>query len=177
LGSTASGTTSTHPADGYKFGSVFTLAKAGTTIDFKFCAAGGTAAQRFTPLIYNVGADRTPTTLVTKGASVTVAARKPAAWITSTLPRVPLAPGSYMLALLAGPADAGAKIYYRTVTDRQAGQFNENVYPYVFPTPPFDWGETKYENHLDAFNIDYSTSESRGAARVTPAAVRHNGGC
>jgi hypothetical protein len=151
LGNALVGSSTVRPSAGYKFGSVFTLAQAGTLVDFRFYMAGGSAAQKFTPLLYNV-VNGLPTTLVTKGAEVTVAAGGPPGWLTSTLPALSLAPGSYMLALLSGPAAFGATMYYTTASDAKAGHYNINAYP----TPSATWGTTQYENHLNSFYIDYT---------------------
>jgi hypothetical protein len=154
LGNTVAGAVTVRPGANYKFGSVFALSQPASTVDFKFYVAGGTAAQKFTPAIYNVDSSGTPTTLVTNGAEVTVAAGQAAGWVTSTLPTVALVPGSYMLALLSGPTDSGAILYYATVTDTKAGQYNFNAYP----TPSPNWGATTFENHLNSFYIDYTSS-------------------
>ena len=166
FGNTAPGSSSMRPSAGYNYGSVFRLSETAKTIDFKFYAGGGSAAQRFTPLIYNVDSSGAPTTLVTSGAEVTVAAGQAAGWVISTLPVVPLAPGSYMLALLAGPTDSSATVNYTTVGDPAAGQHNAIVYPYTYPTPPADWGVTQNDSHLSSFYVDYTTSGSTGSAPV-----------
>ena len=74
--------------------------------------------------------------------------------MTSTLPAVALVPGSYMLALLSGTTDSGAILYYAAVSDTKAGQYNANAYPTASPS----WGTTQYENHLNSFYIDYTTT-------------------
>ena len=158
LGNTVAGSVTVRPSSNYKFGSVFALSQSATTVDFKFYVAGGTVAQKFTPVIYNVDGSGTPTTLVTSGAEVTVAAGQAAGWATSTLPAVALVPGSYMLALLSGPTDSGAILYYAAVSDTKAGQYNANAYP----TPSPSWGTTQFENHLNSFYIDYTTTGTTG---------------
>ena len=150
------------PSSNYKFGSVFVLSQPVTTVDFKFYVAGGTVAQKFKPVIYTVDGSGAPTTLVASGAEVTVAAGQAAGWVTSTLPAVALVPGSYMLALLSGPTDSGAILYYAAVSDTKAGQYNANAYPTASPS----WGTTQYENHLNSFYIDYTTTTTTGPPPV-----------
>ena len=154
LGNTVAGSVTVRPSSNYKFGSVFALSQPVTTVDFKFYVAGGTGAQKFKPVIYNVDGSGTATTLAASGAEVTVAAGQSAGWVTSTLPAVALVPGSYLLALLSGPTDSGAILYYAAVSDTKAGQYNANAYP----TASASWGTTQFENHLNSFYIDYTTT-------------------
>ena len=162
LGNTVAGSVTVRPSSNYKFGSVFVLSQPVTTVDFKFYVAGGTVAQKFKPVIYTVDGSGAPTTLVASGAEVTVAAGQAAGWVTSTLPAVALVPGSYMLALLSGPTDSGAILYYAAVSDTKAGQYNANAYPTASPS----WGTTQYENHLNSFYIDYTTTTTTGPPPV-----------
>ena len=101
FGATASGSLSGAPGSGYKFGSAYQLAAATTATSFEFYARGGTAAQTFTPAIYASNGTG-PTTLIVKGATVTVAANQAAGWVSSTLPSTALAAGTYYLVLDLG---------------------------------------------------------------------------
>ena len=133
FGATASGSLSGAPGSGYKFGSAYQLAAATTATSFEFYARGGTAAQTFTPAIYASNGTG-PTTLIVKGATVTVAANQAAGWVSSTLPSTALAAGTYYLVLISGTADNQASIYYNAgaATD---GVYNTNT-PGT-PTPTF----------------------------------------
>ena len=113
VGTTIPGATSGSPADGYKFGTIFTLGQSGTAVDFGFYATGGSAAEHLVPVVYNADSAGNPTTLALTGADVVVAAGQAAGWVRSTLPTTTLAPGKYLLGLLSGPTGSGAAISLR----------------------------------------------------------------
>ena len=139
FGATAAGSLSGAPGSGYKFGSAYQLATAATATSFEFYARGGTAAQTFTPAIYASNGTG-PTTLIVKGATVTVAANQAAGWVSSALPSTALAAGTYYLVLISGTADNQASIYYNAgaATD---GVYNTNT-PGT-PTPTFGTPSTE----------------------------------
>lgn len=152
------------PGAGFKFGSRYTLPQSATLVDFKFYAAGGPAGQRFIPLIYGTDADGNPASLITQGTEVSVEPNQPPGWVSSPLPSVNLAPGQYVLALLAGATAGNASIYFDPVPN--SGWFNRNPYP----TPSSSWGELKLEAQQLSFYVDYF-SDSTNLAQFGKTAV------
>ena len=137
------------PASDYKFGAIHALSEQGTLLTFRFYARGGPATQKFIPVVYSVGPNDKPTSLLVKGEEVTVAANSVASWRTSNLPATSVPAGRYMLALLAGPSTAGAILYYNSVVN--GGIYNSNTYP----TPSSNWGSTTSQNSQHSFYVDY----------------------
>jgi hypothetical protein len=111
FGAPVAGASSALPGAGYKFGSAYALAAAGTVTQFQFFASGGAAAQSFTPAIYS-SSGGSPGSLLAVGATVTVAAGQAAGWVSSALPATSLAAGSYFLVLVSGAAGNSAAVYF-----------------------------------------------------------------
>ena len=152
FGTDVPGTATSLPGDGYKFASIYRLQQEGKLVDFRFYARGGPRNQSFVPAIYTTSAGR-PSTLVTKGAVVTVTAGSAAAWRTVALPAgVTLQPRDYALALLPGPSGEGAHIYYATVTD--AAWWNHNGWP----NPTTSWGTINSSAQRWSFHVNYDTT-------------------
>src|SRR5688500_10369768 len=63
FGKTAVGSASEAAGAGYKFGSVFRLAQAGTATSFSWYTRGGSAAQRLKPVVYKIDALGLPSAL------------------------------------------------------------------------------------------------------------------
>ena len=78
-------------------------------------------AQSFTPAIY-ASSGSGPGSLVAVAQPVTVAAGQAAGWVSSALPAVPLAAGTYYLVLKSGPTSSGAFVSY------DAGGATDGVY-------------------------------------------------
>ncbi len=133
IGALTGGASSATPGAGYKFGTAYTLASAGTLTQFQFFAAGGASAQSFTPAIYGSSGSG-PGSLLAVGATMSVAAGQAAGWVTSALPSTSLAAGTYYLVLVSGPASNAASIFYTPGTPSD-GVFNPN--PAGAPTSTF----------------------------------------
>lgn len=156
-----SGLVADNAATGYKMASVATLTKGASVSTFRFYAKGGTAAQKFVPVIYKTSSGL-PTTLVVKGAEVTVPAKKAAGWISAPLPATTLTAGSYALGLLSGPTGTRATLYFRSVTN---GAFwNENAWS----TPSATWGAINSDNVQWAFAVDYVPTGTTTSTTVAP---------
>jgi hypothetical protein len=103
------------------------------------------------PVVYNANAAGAPTTRVTMGPSVTIAAGRPAGWVTAPLPAgVTLAPGRYLLGLLSGQQNKGALNYY---DNGPAGSswWNKNGSP---STPTTTWGTLNSDNAQWSFYVE-----------------------
>jgi len=148
FGNTVAGGTWVSPGEGYKFGSVFTLAEAGTLADFKWYTRGGSVSQKFTPVIYATDGNGNPAALVATGSEVTVAAGQAAGWVTSTLPATALAAGSYLLGLASGPTSGGAA---NAMSTSGTGYYNANPYG----SASSSWGAINTETATWSFYVDY----------------------
>jgi hypothetical protein len=148
FGNTSVGAVWISPGAGYKFGSVFVLSESGTLVDFRWYTRGGSASQRFTPVIYSTDGSGNPAGLVATGSEVTVAAGQAAGWVTSTLPATTLPAGSYLLGLTSGPNGLGAS---NATTSSGTGFYNAN--PYGSPTA--SWGQINTETSTWSFYVDY----------------------
>lgn len=152
FGNTAIGALSLSPAEGFKFGSVYSLSEAGTATGFTWYMRGGAIDQKFTPVLYTADASDNPTSLAAMGAEVTIAAGQAPGWVTSALSSVPLTPGKYLLGLLSGPGGNGAFNYADSVPN--AGAWNANAYP----GPSSLWGAVNHENAHWSFYVTYTPS-------------------
>ena len=154
LGVDVPGTIGDQPGNGYKFAGIHRLQDQARLVDFRFYARGGIAAQSFVPAIYATSAG-SPSTLITKGPTVTVAVNSPAAWRTSVLPAgVTLQPGDYSLALLPGPIGQGAFVYYDAVPGTPSW-WNFNGWP----NPTTSWGVLNSSpGTLWSFHVTYDTT-------------------
>ncbi len=95
-----------------------------------------------------------PTSLVTRGQAVTVAAGRPAGWITAPLPSgVTLAPGRYLLGLLSGPQGGSAFVYYDD-GPADAAWWNANG----SGTPTQTWGALNSSGQRWSFYVELQTS-------------------
>src|SRR5262249_47460414 len=139
------------PFAGYRFGSVFTLSETGTLVDFKWYGSGGSADQRFTPVVYATDASGNPTTLLASRSEVMITAGQAAGWVTSTLPSTTLQPGKYLLALTSGPTSAGASI---ANVASGTGYWN----PTSYGSPPANWGAINTETATWSYYVDYTTT-------------------
>ena len=155
FGVTVPGTAGDQSGQGYKFAGVFRLQDQAQLVDFRFYARGGLSAQSFAPAIYRTTTAGAPSTLVTQGPTVTVAANSAAAWRTSVLPAgVTLAPGDYALALVPGPIGQGAFIYYDAAPGL-ASYWNFNGWP----TPAANWGVLNNSpGSRWSFQVNYDTT-------------------
>ncbi|MGE0879445.1 MAG: hypothetical protein AB7O61_12430, partial [Acidimicrobiia bacterium] len=152
FGQTTIGASTARPGAGYKFGSLFTVASAGTTTSISFYARGGTSSQQFVPVVYRVDASNNPTTLVTSGATTTIAANQAAGWVTVPLPSVALTAGTYLLGWVSGNSDVAAFLYYDAVT-------NAGVWAgATFPTAPATWDVVNRENIRWSIYLTYTAS-------------------
>jgi lysophospholipase L1-like esterase len=149
LGTTVPGASSGSPGNGFKFGTIFELPTEASTLDFAFHAEGRAASQRLRPVIYNVDAGGSPTTLVAVGAEAVVAAGQQPGWVRATLPATTLRPGRYLLGLLSGPTASGTAISLDNVTG--GGRFNANAYP----TPSQTWGTSSTSTQALSVFVDY----------------------
>jgi len=125
---------------GYKFGSRAILGAAGTTVSIRFYARGGPARQPFVPFVYATDAAGRPTARLAAGPATAVPAGRAPGWISAPLPGVRLAPGTYVLGLLALPPDtagAGAEIAYSSLAG--ASFWNENDES----SPTATWGDLR----------------------------------
>ena len=166
FGNTAIGSASEAAGAGYKFGSTYTLNQAGTATSFSLYTRGGGAAQRLTPVIYRTDALGVPTTLVVKGAEVTVAAGQAPGWVTSSLPATPLTAGKYLLGLMSGDSGGQALSYYNPAPN--GGFWNANAYP----TAPANWGAANRENSAYSFHVTYTPAAAGPApANTVPPAI------
>lgn len=164
-------TTPDSAPDGYKFGSLVSLPQALIAATFRFYARGGSRAQTFVPLVYDVDVKGIPNSLLARGSEVTVPAGRPAGWVESSLPNLTLQAGNYVLVLLAGPGSGGASLFY---TPRSGRSFwNENA----FPDPSASWGEANGYGVQWAFAVD-SQSGPSGSSPVNPVeGTQAAGGC
>ena len=149
FGASAAGTLSGAPGAGYKFGSPYPLASAGTTASFAFWAQGGSVAQSFTPAIYTSSGSG-PGSLLAVGQPVTVAAGQTAGWVSSPLPAVPLAAGTYYLVLQSGTASNGASVFY------DAGSATDGVYNQNLGAPSNPFGTFNTEPRRWSFQVTLS---------------------
>jgi hypothetical protein len=152
FGNTTIGTSTTTPGAGYKFGSVYNLSQAGTTVSFSWYTRGGSSTQKMMPVVYTVDSSGNPSTLVSKGAEVTIAAQKAAGWVTSTLPAVALAKGNYLLGLMSGPT--GTQVFDYMTPTANAAYWNPNTYG----SPTTVWGGINHENSAYSFYVTYTPS-------------------
>jgi hypothetical protein len=159
------GTAADTPGAGYKFGSTYTLTQNGTAQSFSFYARGSGSAQSFTPVVYRVDANGLPSSLVVKGAEVTIAALQSPGWVTSTLPATSLTAGTYLLGLMSGPNSAGASTYYNAV--QNGGFWNQNTYP----TAPATWGQINRENSAFSFYVTYTPAATGPPANTAPPVI------
>ena len=149
---------------GYKFGSVASLAVPATLGTFRFLAAGGVSAQALVPFVYAADASGRPAALVAQGPPIIVAAGQPQGWVSVALPPVAVAPGDYLLGLLAGPTSRGATLYYGPT----GGSFwNANAYP----TPSGTWGALNPSPERWLFVVDYGTTGTVPPTTVPPTTV------
>jgi hypothetical protein len=160
FGNTSIGTSTSTPATGYKFGSVYSLNQAGTTVSFSWYTKGGGAPQQMQPVIYVANSSGTPTTLITTGSAVTIAAHQAAGWVTSSLPSVSLASGSFLLGLVSGASGSEASDYLSPAND---GAFWN---PNAFGSPTSTWGVINHENSDYSFYVTYLPSS--GSAGLAP---------
>jgi FG-GAP-like repeat len=156
FGNTTIGSLSAAPGPNYKFGSVFALGEAGTAVSFSWYTKGGSTSQKFLPVVYNADSSGNPTTLLAKGAEVTVATNQAAGWVTSGLPAAALVKGNYLLGLMSGP-NLAAKNYYATATN--AGIYNANTYN----SPTTTWGTQNRESNLWSFYVTYAPTQAQSA--------------
>lgn len=163
FGQTTVGSASVPIGAGYKFGTAFSLTTTGTAQSFSLYARGGVASQRLTPLIYRTTAAGDPSTLVTTGSEVTIAANQAPGWVTAALPAVTLTPGIYLLGLASGPTDVGAYVYYDPIAN--AGVWNENTYP----TAPTTWGAVNREAIRWSYYVTYTTPDGPPVNTAPPA--------
>jgi lysophospholipase L1-like esterase len=150
FGNTTIGTSTSSPGANYKFGSVYSLAQDGTSLSFSWYTKGGAAAQRMTPVVYSANTSGSPTTLIAKGAEVTIAANQAAGWVTSALPAVALAKGSYLLGLMSGPT--GGQVVDYQKPSANASIYNANAYG----SPTSSWGAVNRESGAYSFYVTYS---------------------
>ena len=166
FGNPAIGTASEAAGAGYKFGSTYALSQNGTAQSFSFYARGGGSVQRLTPVIYRVDANGLPSSLVAKGAEVTIAAFQSPGWVTSALPVTSLTAGTYLLGLMSGPISGEASNYYNPV--QNGGFWNANAYP----TAPATWGLVNRENSAYSFYVTYTPAVTGPPpANTAPPAV------
>ena len=166
FGATAPGTSVDRPGAGYKFGSVFALGEYASPVSLRFYAAGGSSPQSFVTAIYAVDGSDRPTSLVTQGAQVSVAAGQPAGWVSSALPAgTTLAPGRYQLAVLSGPSSANAVLSY--APEPGGGTYNANP----FPSPSATWGDANPGSARWSFAVDYEPAEAPVDAEAPTVAL------
>ncbi len=166
FGNPAVGTASEAAGAGYKFGSAYTLSQSGTAQSFSLYARGGGSVQRLTPVVYRVDANGLPSSLVAKGAEVTIAAFQSPGWVTSALPATSLTAGTYLLGLMSGPNSGQASNYYNPVPN--GGFWNANAYP----TAPASWGTVNRESSAYSFYVTYTpTVTGPPPANTLPPAI------
>ncbi len=150
FGNTTPGSTSSKPGANITFGSVYPLAEEGVTVSLNFYASGGSTDQNFLPVLYNVDAGGTPTTLVAKGDPVTVPAGAPAGWFGSPLPSQTLSSGNYLIALLSGPDTKQANVFYDPSVN--GGVFATKT---TYPNPKDPLTGTQSSDQLLSFYVEY----------------------
>ena len=166
FGNTTIGSSSEPAGGGYKFGSTYVLAEAGTAQAFRFYTRGGASLQRFTPVIYRADASGQPSTFVAAGAEVTIAAGQAPGWVTSALPATPLSAGTYLLGLTAGANGNQASNYYNTLLN--GGFWNQNAYG----TTPATWGTINREHSAYSFYVTYAPAVTAPPpANTAPPAI------
>jgi len=162
FGNTSAGSSSGAPGAGFKFGSVYTLSETATgPMTFFFFATPGEASQTFVPAIYATDGSGNPTNRVAVGEPVVVSLASGAGTskFQSTLSLTSgssLAPGKYLLALLAGDTGGQAKIAF----DSGSGVFNTQA-DTTSPSDPF--GEFSSSDQQLSFYVEYSSVGSPGA--------------
>lgn len=149
FGKTTVGAATDAPTGGYKFGSVYTLAEPGRTVSFSWYSRGGTADQRFVPVVYSTDGGGNPAALVAQGAETVVRAGQAAGWVTSTLPAVDLQPGKYLIGLLAGATSKGATNFYDATPNMN--YWNANAYP----SPSPSWGQVNVSDAAWSAYVTY----------------------
>jgi hypothetical protein len=172
FGTTSPGGSWSSPGQGYKMGSVVSLAGAGQPLDFRMYARGGAADQRFTPVIYGTDGNGNPTSLLARGSEITVPAGQAAGWFTASLPAVSLPAGQYLLGIMTGPSGTGAAV---ALAPSGTGFYNLNLYN----APTGSWGTINTEAASWSFYVDYVAAvpvvtgtfgaTSPGGSSTTPA--------
>jgi lysophospholipase L1-like esterase len=150
FGNTSIGTSTSTPATGYKFGSVYNLSQSGTTVSFSWYTKGGTSAQSMMPVIYTTTASGAPANLVAQGSQVTIAAKQAAGWVTASLPAVSLTSGNYLLGLMSGANGTQVIDYLNPVNN--GAYWNPNTYG----SPTATWGIINHENSDYSFYVTYT---------------------
>jgi hypothetical protein len=159
FGNTSSGSSSGAAGAGFKFGSVYTLSETATgPMTFFFYATPGGASQSFVPAVYATDGSGTPTNRVAVGTSVTVSPAAGAGWFESTLSLTSgssLAPGNYLLALLAGDT-VGEGTQPQIGFDPGSAVFNTQP-DTTSPSDPFGPVLGSAEQQL-SFYVEYATA-------------------
>lgn len=149
LGNNTIGTQSDRPGTNYKFGTAFLASSNFTATKFSFYARGGARNQGFKPVIYNADGSGNPTSLLTTGSQIYIAANSAAHWETITIPSTAITSGKYyVLALMSGSASASANIYYSPASN--AGVWNSNNYS----APSNPWGTINREDRRWSYYIN-----------------------
>jgi hypothetical protein len=159
FGLTSPGSQSGAPGADIKFGTVYDLTEAGTTVDFRFYATGGAADQTFRPAIYAVDGGGTPTSVVVAGDSATVPSGAAGSWVTVTLPSTALTPGQYLLALFSGPTGSNAAIAYNPVNG--AVIYNTDAYPGTPPPAGTPFGAVNHDNQQLSVYVTYRPTNNQ----------------
>jgi hypothetical protein len=161
FGNTSPGSSSGAPGAGFKFGSVYTLSDTATgPMTFFFYATPGELSQSFVPAVYATDGSGNPTSRVAVGTQVMVTPAAGAGWFQSTLSLTSgssLAPGNYLLALLAGDTGGQAQIGF----DPGSGVFNTQA-DTTNPSDPFGPVLGSADQQL-SFYVEYATAGTPGA--------------
>jgi hypothetical protein len=161
FGNTSSGSSHGAAGAGFKFGSVYTLGETALgPMTFSFFASPGELNQSFVPAVYATDGSGNPTNRVAVGGTVVVASGDTPGWYHTDLTLTSgssLAPGNYLLALLAGNNGGQAQIGF----DSGSGVFNTQS-DLSNPSDPFGEVLGTSDQKL-SFYVTYGTAGTPGA--------------